>query len=154
MIVLFFPAMTVLATSHIFAAISILCDECASSPVLAEMLMIIAKHIWLSSKVLPVMTVHTLRLVVIIIERTELGLIVVHIEVCVLCHLMNDPLLQLLGAMGERAVVSILTLRQVLWILGAVLGLVLLWMVDTFHSVVAHVALVLLLTQIGLIIVT
>ena len=93
MIILLFPSMTMLAASHILATISILCNKSSSSPILAKMFVIILKDIRFSSKILPIMTIHALRFVVIFVKWTKLSFIVIHIEICIFCHLVDDTLL-------------------------------------------------------------
>ena len=50
---------------------------------------LILVHVWLSSEVLPVVSIDTLSLVVLLIERAPLGLEEEHIKVTVLFHLVD-----------------------------------------------------------------
>lgn len=104
---------------------------------------VVGEDIWLPSEILPIVKIHALGLVMLLVERAALGLEIEHEKVSVLLHLMDEPGLQLLGAVREGAVVTVLTLAKVLGILGAVLGLVLLGMVDALNSVVGELALLL-----------
>ena len=110
MIILLLPTMTVFTTSHVLTTISIMCNESSSPPILAKMFMIILKDIRLSPKILPIMTINTLWFIVFFVKWTKLSFIVIHIEICVFCHLMNDTFFQFFCAVGEGTIISIFAL--------------------------------------------
>ena len=97
---------------------------------------IVSKNVWFPSEILPIVKINALSLVMLLIKWATLSLEIKHEKVRVFLHLMNKPCLQLLGAMSKGAVITIFALAEVLGILGAVLGLVFLWMVHAFYSVV------------------
>ena len=140
-VLLLFPAMAVMAAGHALAPLVVLGNEGPWSPVLAVDAAVVREEVGLPSEVLPVVSVDALSLVVLLVVWTPLGLEVEHVEVSVLLHLVDESHSQLLGAVSERAVVTVLALVEVLGVVGAVLGLVLLWMVHALHSVVRPEAL-------------
>ena len=93
------------------------------------------EDIWLSSEVLPIVCVHALRLIVLLIEWTPLSFEEKHVKVSILLHVMNQPRFKVFGTVSERAVITVLAFAQILGILGAILRLVLLWMVHTLYSI-------------------
>ena len=120
MVLLFLPSMAALATRLIGTPFVILGNESARLPVLAYLPGVIVVDVGLPPEVLPIMRIHALSLIVLLVEGAPLSLEVEHVEVCVLDHLVDEARLQLLGAVGEGAVVSIITFVQVLRVLGAV----------------------------------
>jgi hypothetical protein len=136
MILLLLPPMTKLTRTHLSASLPVLCNKSPWSPTRTNGVSVVIEGVGLSSEVLVVMGVHALGLVVILVEWAPLCLVVVHEEVCISLHLVDQAHLQAFRAVGKGAIVAILTLVQVLWILGAVPSFVLLGMVYAFNSVV------------------
>lgn len=99
MVLLFFPTVAVRTASHVFAALVVLRHESILPPVWADTISVISENMRLSSEVLVVVSVRTLRLVVIFVEGTPLSLEVKHVEIMVLLHLMNKSSLELFVAM-------------------------------------------------------
>ena len=91
------------------APFDILGDECSWLPVIAYLVALIFVDVRFSSKILPIVRINTLGFVMLLIEGTPLCLEVEHVEVTVLLHLMDQSSFKVLGAMSERAVVTILT---------------------------------------------
>ena len=123
--------MIMLALSLISTAFVILLDEGVRLPVGAGLRAIVIKDTWFPSKILPVMSIHARCLImVLLIKRTPLGLKVMHPKITILLHVVNESCFKLLGRMGEAAVVRVLAFLKLLGVAGAVLGFVLLWVVD------------------------
>ena len=143
MVLLLLPAMAVRAAGHVLAALVVLGDEGARSPVPAILMAIVLEQSGLPPEVLPVVSIHALSLVVLLVVRAPLCFEVVHVEVWVPLHLLDEPDLQLFGAVSERAIFTVIAFVEMLRILGAELSLVLLWVVHAFYAVVRHEAFVL-----------
>jgi len=101
MVILLLPSVAAIATGHIFAAILVICNEGAWLPVGANRFAVISEQIRLSSEVLPIVRIYALSLVVVLVEWTVLSFEVVHVEICILLHLVNKPGFELLSAVGE-----------------------------------------------------
>lgn len=93
--------MTAVAACHVFTAVLVFGDESARFPIFAELVAIVGEDIWLSSKILPVVIVHALCLIVLLVKRTTLSFEIKHEKVRVFLHLMDQPGLQLLGAVSK-----------------------------------------------------
>mmetsp|Transcript_13602 Transcript_13602/g.21276 ORF Transcript_13602/g.21276 Transcript_13602/m.21276 type:complete len:391 (-) Transcript_13602:2271-3443(-) len=124
------------------AALGVLRDERAALPVGTLGVTGVMEDVGLAPEVLPVVSVDALGsvVVVVLVEGAPLGLEEEQVEVPVFFHVMDQPGLQLFGRVGERAVVAVVALAQVLRIPGAVLRFVLLGVVDALHSVVGQQA--------------
>ena len=104
------PSMRISTARLVGATLDILGNKCPWLPVIAYLVALVFVHVWFPSEVLPVMRIDTLGFVVLLVEGTPLRLEVEHVEVTVLLHLMNQSSFEVFGAMGKRAVVTILTL--------------------------------------------
>jgi hypothetical protein len=62
---------------------------------------VIAEDVWLSPKILPVVCVNTLSLIMLFVEWTPLSFEVEHVEVVIFLHLVDQPSLQILGAVSK-----------------------------------------------------
>ena len=91
MIFLFFPAVTVGAACLVDAALVILCNEIIRKPILADYIAVVGENVWLSSEVLPVVSVCTECFVVLLIEWAPLCFVVEQIKIQVLLHFVNEP---------------------------------------------------------------
>lgn len=98
----------------------VLRDESSWLPVRANILAVIREDIGLSSEILPVVSINTLSLIVLLVERTPFRLEVEHVKVSILFHLVNQSGFELLGVVGERTVVTVFAFVQVLGVLCAV----------------------------------
>ena len=152
-VLLLLPAMAVRTTRHVLAALVVLGDECARPPVAAVTAAVVLEQSGLPPEVLPVVRVDALGLVVFFVVRAPLSLEVEHVEVGVALHLLDQAHFELLGTVRERAVLAVVTFVQMFGILGAKLGLVLLWMVYALNAVVGHQALLLAVAVVGLVVV-
>lgn len=110
MVLLFLPSMATFAARLLRTPFMILCNESARLPILADLVSTIVENIRFPSKVLPVVSIHALRFVVLLIEGTPLCLEVEHVEVGILGHLVDQPCLQLLSTMRKRAIVTVFAL--------------------------------------------
>lgn len=90
----------------------------------------------LTSKVLPVMSVVTLSFVMFFVKRTPFCLEIELIKISIFLHKVNYPSLYVSLRMRKRAVLSILTVSQLLWELSTKFGLVLFNVIKSFDSVV------------------
>ena len=98
-----------------------------------------------SSEVLPVMSVVTLSLVMFLVEWAPLSLEVEHVEIGILLHKVDYSCLNISHRVSEGAVLSIVAVCQVLRELGAELGLVLLYVIESLHSVMSELTCICLL---------
>lgn len=90
-ILLFLPTVTLLTCCLKLTAFLVLANEGSSLPVLAKLLRVIVKKVWLPPEILPIVSVVTLGLVVIINERAPFSLEIEHVEVLIFCHHMDQP---------------------------------------------------------------
>ena len=90
---LLFPAMAHLAVLEAFAALFVTSDEGAALPILTQ-IYLVGEQVRAAPEVLEVVGVHALRLVVLLVEGTPLGLEIEHVEVKV--RLGGDAELRLL----------------------------------------------------------
>ena len=81
MILLLLPAMSILASCLVGAPLMILGDECPRLPVVTCLSALVVENIWLSSEILPVVSVDTLGLVMLLIEWAPFSLKVKHVEI-------------------------------------------------------------------------
>lgn len=121
MVLLFLPAMAAFAACLLWAPFMILRNEGTWLPVITDLVCIVVENIWLPSEVLPIVRIDALCFVVLLVEGAPFGFEIKHVKVGVLGHLVYQPRLELLGAMGEGAIVAVFALRQILGILGAIL---------------------------------
>jgi hypothetical protein len=153
MVLLLFPAVAAGATGLVRTTFVVFGDEGARLPVPADVVCVIVVDIWLPPEVLPIVRVHALGLVVLFIEWAPLGLEIEHVEICVFGHFVDEAGLELLGTVREGTVVSIITFMAILGVLCAIFRLVFFWMIDTLHSIVRHLTLVLVRTLVRVLIV-
>ena len=95
---------------------------------------------------MPVVGIDALCLVVRLDEGAPLCLEVVHEKVGVSRHLMDEPCLDVIVGVGKRA--ELLVVAEVA-LMGAEFSLVLFDVIQTFHSVVSEIALIFLVTLLG-----
>ena len=133
---LFFPTVRHRTSSLKLAPLFIFSYKGTCLPARTNVPWIIFKYLRLSSEVLPVMSVLTHSLVVLLIIRAPFSLEVIQIEVRIFVHLMNKTSLDLPRRMSEWAELSIFTSIKVLGVSGTETGLVFLYMVESFHSIV------------------
>ena len=95
---------------------------------------------------MPVVGIDALCLVVRLDEGAPLCLEVVHEKVGVSRHLMDEPCLNVIVGVGKRA--ELLVVAEVA-LMGAEFSLVLFDVIQTFHSVVSEIALIFLVTLLG-----
>jgi hypothetical protein len=110
MVLLLLPTMRVGTACLVRAPLIILGNKSSWLPIVAYPIALILIDIWFSPKVLPVVSIDTLGLVVLLVERAPLGLEVEHVKIAVLLHLMDKSRLKILCAVSEGAIVTILTL--------------------------------------------
>ena len=99
-----------------------------------------------AAEIVPVVGIDTLRLVVCLDEGAPLCLEVVHEKVGVSRHLMDQPRLNVIVGVGKRA--ELLVVAEIA-LMGAEFSLVLFDVIQAFHSVVSEVALIFLVTLLG-----
>jgi hypothetical protein len=154
MVLLFFPPMTLLAWSLERTSFFIVANESLSFPVLTGLECIVIKYLGFPSEVLPVVGIITLGLVVVFVEGTPLSLEVEHVEVRVLVHEVDYTWLNVSFGVGKGTVLTIVTLHYLVGELSAVLSLVLLNVIQSFHSIVGQLTLLSERTPISLSILT
>ncbi len=153
MIFLLFPTMRSKASSLENTSFFIFTNKGTSLPILTEFLLIIVENLRFSSKILKVMSIVTLSFVVFLVKWTPFSLEIKHVEVLVLGHIMNDSSLDILLWVCEWTKISVLTLMKFFGVSCAKLGLIFLFVVESFHSIVRKWAFVWLRTLICLLVV-
>ena len=143
---LLFPAVVATAVRLQGTAIFVTADEVSRLPLLADFKRVVGEVVRLSAEVLPVVRVHTLGLVVLLIVRAPLSFEVVHVEVIISVHLVDQRSLDVGVTVGKRAVLLILAFNLSL---GAKFCLVALDMVQTLHFVMSKLT-ILILAILGL----
>ena len=140
MVLLLFPAVAVATPVLVWAAVGIFADEILCLPVGAGH-RLVTIFLWFSSQVLPIVCVDALLLVMLEGKRTPGGLEIEHVEVCVLRHQVQEVDRQLAFVMCECAEQStILTRVEVVRVRLTEFGLVLLWVVKLFDSIMRVLA--------------
>jgi len=89
MIFLFFPTMTMRTRSHLITSLIILSNKSTWLPVSTCLIAIILKYIRFSSKILIIMSIHTLRFIMLIIKWTPFSLEVKHVEISISIHVVD-----------------------------------------------------------------
>ena len=112
MVLLFFPSVTLAAKALQWAALFVATYKCSALPMLAQIVRVIVEKMRLPPKILPVVSIHTLRLIVVTVERTPLRLKVIHVEVGVTRHYMNQPRFYVLVGVGKAAKVAIFAILR------------------------------------------
>lgn len=116
----------------------IVSNESSCLPVLAEVARVVIEELGLASEVLPVVSVDTLRLVVLtVLEGTPFCLEVEHVELLVTRVVMNQARFDLQLGVGERTELAVSALLD---FAGTELGLVLLYVVETLNISVCELA--------------
>jgi hypothetical protein len=146
---LLLPAVTLGTGGLEWTAFFIAPNEGLWLPAFAGLVDVVVEIGGFSAEVLPVVSVVTLGLVVLFVERTPLCLEEEHIEIEVLLHEVDDSGLDVSNGVSEGAVVSILAIDQVFGELSAKFGLILFNMVEPLNSIVGQVAQVLLLASVS-----
>ena len=101
---LFLPAVGLVASRLVNASFLIFAYERPCLPVLAHFrVRVVGKDVRFSSEVLPIVRVIALRLVVLLVEWAPLCLEVVHVEVHIFLHKMDDSCLYVPNRVGEGA---------------------------------------------------
>lgn len=139
---LLFPPMAERALLKPLAAFFIASYECTALPVLAK-LSLVSKEVRFSAKVLEIMRVDTLRLVMLVVVRAPFGFEVEHVKVKVGMlwqQMMHQTHLDVVDTVRERAVLSVLALLHFPRKAMTELCLVLVFMIESFHSVVGSSA--------------
>lgn len=145
MIFLFFPAMRMFTPVFCFATIRIGLDEVLGLPI-RTLFLVVLIDMGFPPEVLPIVCVDTLLSIVrSVAVRAPDGLEVEHVEVRVLVELVEEVYSYLCLGMGEGAHVAVVAGFQTLGVGRAELQLVLLRVVELFHTVVAELATVSLL---------
>jgi len=139
-VIVFLPPVTILTRSLKHATFFVLANESACLPICTQHQCIIIEQIGLSPEVLPVVSVVTLGLIVLLVERAPLSLEVEHIEVGIFLHKVNDPCLNVPHRVCKGAVFAVLTVVEVLWEFGAKLGLVFFNVVQPLNPIVSKLA--------------
>ena len=141
MIFLLLPSMRVLTLVLIRATFSVWCYEAVSLPIWAHFARI-REHRWLSTIVLPVVSIYThLAIVIIFTVRTPYSLEVEHIEVHVNFIIFNKFYRQLLSIVGEGTkflIIAFLILMR-FKIRGTKFGFVFIWVIKFLYSVMSSI---------------
>jgi hypothetical protein len=143
---LFFPSVAELAGLESFASLFVAGDEGPALPVFAE-LGVVSEQVGFPSVVLEVVGIHALGFVVVVVVGAPLSLEVEDVEVEVLIlrkDMVDESHLDIFDGVGERAVVSVLALGDLVGEEVTELGLVLVFVVESLYSVVGSSAFVLL----------
>ena len=107
-------------------------------PIFAKLITFIAKKIRFAPKVLPIMSIDTLRFIVILVKWTPFSFEIEHEKVSIFFHFMNKPCLQLHRTMCKWTVISILALIYVFGIFSTISRFVLFWVIYTFNSIIRY----------------
>lgn len=141
MIFLLLPSMRVLTLVLIRATFSVWCNEAVSLPIWAHFARV-REHRWLSTIVLPVVSIHTnLAIVIIFTVRTPHSLEVEHVEVHVNFIIFNKFYRQLLSIVGEGTkflIIAFLILMR-FKIRGTKFSFVFIWVIKFLDSVMSSV---------------
>lgn len=146
MILLFFPAMTVLACTLKLASFVIPSNEVLSLPIFTQNEWIIVKNVRFSSEILPIMSIITLGFVMFIKVRTPLSFKVIEIIVHVFFHFVQKSGLHFFFGMSKWTIVKIFTFFKSFGIKIAILCLILFNVIVSFHFIVWLSAFILLRT--------
>jgi hypothetical protein len=138
---LLLPAVVASAVALQGTSLLVFANEVAGLPLFANLKGIVSKVMGLSPEILPIVRVNALRLIMFLVVRAPLRLEVVHVEIGVPRHLVDQRSFDIIVRMRERA---ILLVFAVLLGLRAKLGFVAFDVVQTFHLVVRLLALVVL----------
>ena len=138
---LLLPAVVATAVRLKRAPVFVTADEVAGLPLFADFEWIVGKVVRLAPEVLPIMRIDALCFVVLLIVGTPLRLKVVHVEVVVSLHLVDEWRLNVRVGVRKRAVLLILTLGLRL---RAKLGLVPLDVIQTLHFVMSKLTVLVL----------
>ena len=136
MIFTLFPAMTFCANCIVWTAIHVINYEVRAFPI-RTLNWLIREYMWLSSVVLPVMSVNTSSLVMgSQVERAPLGLKVEYVKIIIPIKIMNQFYRNILFTVGKRTESSILTLIHIIWVKRTEFRFVLIRFVQLLHTVV------------------
>ena len=142
MILLLFPTMTLQASILVWTTIFVVVNELSRTPICTLVLLVNVK-LGFSSKILPVVSKDTLvPLMVVFVIRTPDSLEVKHVEVRVLIKFIDEFNWYLWFTMCKRTIVTILAFPCSIDIGCTKLCLVLIRMIELFHSVVSFLAFV------------
>jgi hypothetical protein len=140
MILLLLPTMTMLALELVRASIFVTANKLPRPPVVALILWVQVK-LWLSSEVLPVMSIHTcISYMLALIVRAPHRLEMEHIEIKVFIKLINELHWYFWLWMSEWTIVSIFTLTRTIYVWWTELSFIFVWMVKLFYSVMSLLA--------------
>ena len=136
MILLLFPPVTVSASVLILTAVWVAPDEVFNFPILAKLFLIIV-HLWFSPQVLPVVSVDTIFLVMVLTPWTPCRLKVKDVKVWILwLHQVKQIDCYLLLRVRKSTHLAIFTIFHIMWISLAELTFILFWMVELLDPIV------------------
>jgi len=138
---LFFPPVIATTIALQRAALFILANKVTCLPFLTNFKWIISKVMRLPSEVLPVMSIDTLGFIVFLVVGAPFSLEIVHIEICVPRHLMDQRCFNIVVWMRKWAVLLVFA---ILFCLRAKLGFVAFDMVQPLYFIVCIFALIIL----------
>ncbi len=137
----FLPAVTHCTVLHLVAPFIITGNKSSTFPLYAHFLTV-GKHRRIPPEVLPVMGIRALGLVVLLVNGAPFCLKKEHVEVPVFRQVFNEPHFQIVVAVGERTVFTVLTFVSVLSEIKAELSFVFLDVVKSLGAVVRAVAVI------------
>ena len=145
--------MTMLALLESFATLFVACDESSRLPIKTE-LNFVFEEVGPTTKVLIVVGIDALSFIMVVVERTPLGLEVKHEEVEVILLRWKKEMKQadfdVFHRVGEGAIISILAEVNLVGVEVTKLSFVFVLVIETFDSVVGAFALVPLWTPLRL----
>lgn len=140
MVFLFFPSMAMYAFIFMGATIFIVVYERSWTPVWALVFRVYIK-LWLSSKILPVMSKHTLiTLMIIFIVGTPHCFKMKHVKVWILFKFINQFYWYLCIWMGKWTEVTILTFSRAINVWRTKFSFIFIRMIKFFYSVMSFLA--------------
>jgi hypothetical protein len=128
---LFLPPMTVWTFFEPLASLLIACDECATLPVRAKF-SLIPKKIRFSSEILKIVSVHALSFVVFMVVRAPFGFEKENVKVeirMVRQQVVDQSHFNIIYGMSERAILSIFTDSNFVWITVAKFSFILIFVI-------------------------
>ena len=148
-VLLLLPPVVLCAGGLQRTSLLILANEGLWLPIFTGDKYVIVVKLGFAPEILPVVRVLALRFVVFSVEWAPLCFEIEHVEVHVLCHIVNDTRLDVFHGVSKRTEFTVLAVVQVLWKLGAELCFIFFNMVESLNTIMGEFALILFFTSIG-----
>lgn len=149
MVFLFFPTMTIETSCLQQTAFFILTYESSCLPILTQCKCIVIKYLGLSSEVLLIVSIITLRFVMFFIKWTPFSFEVKHVKIHIFLKIVYNSSFYVFHRMCKWAIVFIITVLNELRKLCTKFRFVLLNMIQSFNSVMSELTIIFFITSIG-----